>query len=637
MREFKGKVAWAVSSYGVLASLFHLYTAYFGTLEPYEMRSAHLLFLLPLTFLLFPATKRSPKDRPTRADVAWAFVTFVGSAYVFLHANALNVRWQGVSPVYPEQVVLGTIMILAVLEASRRAISPWFAATTLLFIAYLLASPYLPGLLWYRGYSYPRIVEMMYLSDLGGIYGFLTGISANILFVFILFAAFMMETGIGSYFMDLSVRLAGRSVAGPAKVAVLSSGLYGSISGSSVADAYATGSFTIPLMKRLGYRPVMAAAIEAVSSAGGPLAPPVMGAAAFVMSELTGIPYLKIAAAAALPAILYYVGILSTVHFEGARMGIRGVEDERIPSWLSVLKQSYRLLPLAAIIFLLVQGYAPTAAAAYSIVVAFVIGLLDPRQRMGLARLFHTLYRGAASAAFIAVALASAGIIVVTLTQTGLATSFGSLVVGVTGNSLLLALVAVMLMVSVLGTGIPTTPAYIIAVMVAASVFGHFGVGLLAANMFVFYFATLADIIPPVAVTAFATASIAGADPFRTGFMTPRFALAGFLVPFVFVFQPVLLTHAALVPTIVTFVSTGLGIVALSAALSGYVGRRLPPVHRALLGAVALLAILPSMEISILTSAILLLYFAWSWWGSRRVGDSGADPEAAIAAGSEDG
>jgi len=271
MRRLAGPVGWAVGSWSVLAALFHIWTAYAGVWEPREMRAVHLLFLLPLTFLLCPAfEKKSPLDRVTLADVGWALASLLTTGWVIVHVQELTERWEGVHPVTLTQVIVGTVLVLAVLEASRRAVGFWFFVTTLVFIAYLVLAPWLPGFLRSpRAYSYPRLIEMFFLYADEGVLGSLTGISSNILMIFILFAAFMLHSGVGQFFMDISIALAGRFRGGPAKVAVVSSGLYGTVSGSSVADCYATGTFTIPLMKKIGYRPEIAGAIEACASCGG--------------------------------------------------------------------------------------------------------------------------------------------------------------------------------------------------------------------------------------------------------------------------------------------------------------------------------------------------------------------------------
>ena len=337
------------------------------------MRAMHLLFLLPLAFLLFSASEKKPSSRITALDWAWAVASLVTCAWVFVNAHDLTERWEGVHPVTLTQVVIGTVLVAAVLEASRRSVGFWFFVTTLAFMAYLVLAPWLPGFLRSpRAHSYPRLIEMFFLYADEGVLGSLTGISSNVLMIFILFASFMLYSGVGQFFMDISVALAGRFRGGPAKVAVVSSGLYGTVSGSSVADCYATGTFTIPMMKKIGYRPEIAGAIEACASCGGPLMPPIMGAGAFIMSELTGIPYGQIIVAAALPAILYYAGIMATVHWEALKHGI-GTMHADLPSMASLGRRSLLFAPFFTIVYFLHAGYSPSKSALYSLLTAVVV------------------------------------------------------------------------------------------------------------------------------------------------------------------------------------------------------------------------------------------------------------------------
>ncbi|MEK7715995.1 MAG: TRAP transporter fused permease subunit, partial [candidate division NC10 bacterium] len=343
-----------------------------------------------------------PSNRPSWWDAAWVGTALLPSLYVIANAYELTERWEGVHPVTLPHVVFGTLMVLAVLEASRRSVGFWFFVTTLTFIAYLVAAPWLPGFLKSpRAYSYPRIIEMFYLYADEGVLGTLTGISSNLLMVFILFAAFMLHSGVGQFFMDISVTLAGRFRGGPAKVAVVSSALYGTVSGSSVADCYATGSFTIPLMKKIGYRPEIAGAIEATASCGGPLMPPIMGAGAFIMAELTGVPYFKIIVAAALPAILYYAGIMATVHWEALKHGM-GTMKADMPPLASLLRRALLFLPFVAVIYFLEMGYSPSKAALYSLFTAVVVSWFAGDQPMTPRRSYETMGEAMRSGVIIA-------------------------------------------------------------------------------------------------------------------------------------------------------------------------------------------------------------------------------------------
>jgi TRAP transporter 4TM/12TM fusion protein len=501
----------------------------------------HLLFLVPLVFLAFPARKGSPQTRPSAPDWLWAAISWLASAYLIWDADRLNHRWEGASPVLPVEVVIGAVMAVLVIEACRRSLSPWMALTISLSLVYLATSQWFPGVFHFKGYTFARMVEFVYLAGDEGMYGFLTGISANILFIYILFAAVMMKAGVGEWVIDVAVRAAGWARGGPAKIAVIGSALFGTISGSTVANVYATGSFTIPLMKRGGYPPKAAAAIEAIAGTGGQIMPPVMGAGVFIMAEVTGISYFEIIKAAAIPAILYYIGLFAIVHFLALRDGLRPVPRSELPSWRPVLRRGYFALPFVLIVYLLAQGYSPTGAAFYTIVATFFLSFLDRRTWMTPRKCWDALVEAAFSAGTIAVALAGSGMIVGVLTRTGAALAFGGVVVQAAQGILLVAMILIFLVVSVLGTGIPTTAAYVIAVTVGAAALGNLGVSLLAAHLFVFYYAVLSDLTPPDAVTAFAAANIAGSDMFGTGIEAFRLGIAGFLVPFAFVFHPELL------------------------------------------------------------------------------------------------
>ncbi len=611
-------MGWAVGGWAAAAALFHIWTAYAGVWEPREMRATHLLFLLPLAFLLFPATERSPRDRVTRWDVLWVLASLGPCLYVLRNAHDLTERWEGVHPVTLIQVLIGTVLVVAVLEASRRAVGFWFFVTTLAFIAFLVLAPWLPGFLKSpKAYSYPRLVEMFYLYADEGVLGSLTGISSNILMIFILFASFMLYSGVGQFFMDISVALAGRFRGGPAKVAVLSSGLYGTISGSSVADCYATGSFTIPLMKKIGYKPEIAGAIEACASCGGPLMPPIMGAGAFIMSELTGVPYSKIIVAAALPAILYYVGIMATVHWEAIKQGI-GTMKTDIPPLVTLARRALLFSPFVVVVYFLEVGYSPSKAALYSLLSAIVVSWFAGEQPMTPRRIFDTMGEAMRSGVIVATVLAASGLIVAAMSRTGVALAFSSTIVNLSGGHLIVALFMIFAVVSVLGTGIPTTPAYILAVTVGGAALQRLGVDILAAHLFVFYYAVLADVTPPVAVTAFAGAQMAGADPMRTGWQASRIAISGFLAPFLFVYQPALLWRGSFTEIVILFVSAVIGISALSAAAAGYMFRPLTWPKRLLLIGVSLAAISTHLTVSLVTSVALVAFGVWDWSRARR-------------------
>jgi TRAP transporter 4TM/12TM fusion protein len=617
MRKLTGMTGWLVGGYAAAAALFHIWTAYAGVLEPREMRAIHLAFLLPLAFLLFPARPRSSLDRVTVPDLAWAAASLVPCLYVIVNAQALTERWEGVHAVTLSHIVMGMLLVVAVLEASRRSVGTWFFCTTLVFMAFLVAAPWLPGFLRSpRAYSFPRLIEMFFLYADEGVLGSLTGISANLLMIFILFASFMLHSGVGQFFMDISVALAGRFRGGPAKVAVVSSGLYGTISGSSVADCYATGSFTIPLMKKIGYKPEIAGAIEATASCGGPLMPPIMGAGAFIMSELTGVPYSKIIVAAAIPAILYYLGIMAAVHWEALKHGM-GTMKADVPPLRTIARRGLLFLPFVTILYFLEAGYSPSKAALYSLLTAVVVSWFAGEQPMTPRRIFLTMGEAMRSGVIVATVLAASGLIVAAMSRTGFALAFSSTIVNLSGGHLIVALFLVFAVISVLGTGIPTTPAYILAVTVGGAALQKLGVDILAAHLFVFYYAVLADVTPPVAVTAFAGAQIAGADPMRTGWHASRIAIGGFLAPFLFVYQPALLMNGSWTVVILSFVCASIGIAALCAAVTNHMFAPLGWWRCAGLIALSLAAITSSLTVSIAISVVIVAFAVWDWRRAR--------------------
>ncbi len=614
-----GTIKRGVGAYGASASLFHLYTAGYGVFEPRIQRSIHLLFLVPLIFLAFPFNRRSPKDRPSALDWLWAGLSSLASLYLIWDSDRLNHRWEGASPVLPLEVVLGSIMAVLVVEACRRSLSPWMAVTISASLIYLGTSQWFPGVLNFKGYSFPRLVEFMYLAGDEGMYGFLTGISANILFIYVLFASVMMKAGVGEFVIDLAVRLTGWARGGPAKIAVVGSALFGTISGSTVANVYATGSFTIPLMKRGGYSPKNAAAIEAIAGTGGQIMPPVMGAGVFVMSEVTGISYFDIIKAAAIPAILYYIGLSAMVHFLALRYGMQPVPKAELPSWKPVLRRAYFAIPFGLIVYLLAQGYSPTGAAFYTILTTFALSFLDRKTWMTPRKCWGALVEAAFSAGTIAVALAGSGMIVGVLTRTGAALAFSGVVVQAAHGVLIVAMILIFIVVSILGTGIPTTAAYVISVTVGAAAMGNLGVSLLAAHLFVFYYAVLSDLTPPDAVTAFAAANIAGADMFGTGIEAFRLGIAGFLVPFAFVYHPELLLKGDWAQILVMSGFAAVSAVALASAVVGQGWIALPGWLRCLCVVAAALMVGRTLSLQMAGLALYAVILAFGAWQRRAV------------------
>ncbi len=581
--------------------------------------------LLPMVYLLFPATSRSPKERPSILDVGLSLLCMVASGFTILEADRLNRRFLGFHEVASLEVILGGLLVLAVIEACRRALSKWMALTISLALVYLMTCQFWPGMFHFKGFSLERAVEILYLSGDDGIFGFLTGISAEILFIYILFATVMTAAGVGDFLVDFAVWIAGWARGGAAKIAVIASALYGSVSGSTVANVYATGSFTIPLMKRHGYSPKQAAAIEAISGTGGQIMPPIMGAGVFIMSEMTGVPYFKIIQMAVLPAVLYYLGVFSMVHLLALRGGLEPLPRDERPAARAMLRHFYFFTPFLLILLLMAYGYSPAKAAFHTVWFTFLLSFLDRKTWITPKKLTDALVRASVNAGLIAAALAGSGMVVGILTRTGVALSFGSLIMSASQGSLFLCMLLIFLVVSVLGTGIPTTAAYIIAVTVGAQALGNLGVAVLTAHLFVFYYAVLSDLTPPDAVTAFAAANLAGSEMMATGIEAFRLGFAGFLVPFVFVYQPALLATGDLLGTGVSFLLAGLGVVCLAGATIGYLASPLGWVERGLLVGAAFLLVFPSRGLELAGVGGALALGLWSWARGRKAGAAGLD------------
>lgn len=575
MRNLSGPLKKVTAVWSVLISIFYLYTAVFGVMQPRIQRGVHLLFLLPLAFLLFPATKKSPKDRPSALDVVLAVLSLAPALYIMATREALNMRMQLVSPVTTIQVVLGTINIILIIEAIRRVVVPAMAILVSVFLGYVFVAPLMPGIFYSRPIRFERLVEMNYLITDSGIYGSITGITATFVAIFVIFGSFMEGTKTGEFFTNFASKVAGKGPGGPAKIAVISSGLFGSISGVASANVYATGTFTIPLMKKLGYRPQFAGAVEAAASTGGLIMPPIMGAGAFVMSEITNIPYATIAAAAALGAVLYYVSIALRVHFMALKDNLKGMDPKDLLSWKQILKDSYLLLPLVVLIIYLSIGYSPFGACTISILVSFVISFFRKDTRLTPKKLFTVFEKSGYNCIMLAVTCAGAGIVVSVVTYTGLALGIATVISSFSGGFLLPALVLVMITSLILGMGLPCTPAYIIAVVIGGPAMLGLGVSMLPAHLFVFYFAIMAEVTPPVCIASYCGAAIAGSEPMATGFEATLLAIMGYIIPFVFVYNPALILAGSVLDIIATFLLLLLISGLWSAAFSGFLFSKL--------------------------------------------------------------
>lgn len=606
LRKLAGPIGKITVIIAIIMSLFHLYTAGFGTLLSVKQRSLHIIFAFSLGFLLFPATKRSKKDRVSILDIVFAILVVIVFGYLFVFVTEIANKGGNLNTI---DLIFGSLAILITLEITRRVVGPELPIVAILFLLYAKFGPYLPGALGHRGYSFERIISHMYLT-LEGILGIPIGVSATYVFLFILFGSFLDKTGVGKFFIDLAYSLTGHTKSGPAMTAVVASGLMGSISGSSVANTVTTGAFTIPLMKKTGYKPYFAGAVEATASTGGQIMPPVMGAAAFIMADFTGISYLYIIAAAAIPAILYYFAVGTMVHLEASKLGLKGLPREELPKLGKILKSNgYQLIPLLSIIFFLVKGYTATLAAFYSIIISVIIAVIanfvKKEKTFGIKEFIGALEAGAKGSIGVACACACAGMIVGVVTLTGLGLKVAELIVTLAQGKLLLTLFFTMIASIILGMGLPTTAKYIVLATMAVPALLKLEVNLMAAHLFILYFGVIADITPPVALAAYAGAGIAGANSMKTGFQAVKLALAAFIVPYIFAVDSSLILVKDVTGTAVTFipiieaipviVSAILGILCLAGAVEGYLVDECKVYERALLAIGALLLLKPGL------------------------------------------
>jgi TRAP transporter 4TM/12TM fusion protein len=589
-RSFTGWLKLLVTVVTVCLAVFQLYTAFFGLFPAMQQRSLHMAFILPLIFLIYPMWKSSPRGRPSATDWIFALAAAACTLYVFFMYEDIA-RRAGMFRQY--ELYLGAALIVLVFEAARRVLGYPLPVFCSLFLFFAYYGRSMPGPFRHFGLSIPRIIEELYLTT-DGLFGLVTGVSATYIYLFILFGAFLGSTGTSQFFNDLAMALTGHLKGGPAKIAVVSSAFMGTISGSTSANVATTGAFTIPLMKKIGYQAHFAGAVEAAASTGGQIMPPVLGAAAFIIADTLGISYLKVLSAAVVPALLYFWGIWCCLSLEAAKLGLRGLPKSTLPKVKDVLFRSgYKAIPLFGIIYFLVQGYNPLYAGCWGIGLSVVLSFVKKEDRLDLKSFIATLEDGSKSALSVAVACIIVGVVIGMMGATGIALKVGDVILSFTKGNLLLTLVSTMILSMILGMGMPTTASYVMASAVAAPALVLLGCNALDVHFFVFFYAVLSSVTPPVCVGAYTAAGIAGSDPNKTAFTSIKLALAGFIVPFVFVYSPdIMLTNVSSWPTTIMAIMTAcIGVYGLAVATEGYIFRTVPLWARllALAGAISLI------------------------------------------------
>ena len=617
-RIWTGKVGIAVKAIIVLFSLWCIYVTLFATFLE-EIRLTSFLGLIVLMgFLVYPAKKGDNRENYMPWYDIVMMVLGTGSfLYYTFHANAIIMQGTRFKSY---QIVIGVIGILALVEVTRRCVGIPILCVALFFVIYALGFGLTNPDFFGRVRYFVR--NLFYTKE--GIFATPINVCSKYIVVFIIFGAFLERTGISNFFIQLANCVAGRFSGGPAKVSVISSALCGMVSGSSVGNTVTTGSVTIPMMKKTGYKAEFAGAVEAAASTGGQIMPPIMGAAAFLMADFIGVPYSSILGRAVLPAILYFAGIFITVHLEAKRLGLSGIPKEQLPKFGFLVRKIYLLVPLVMLVVWVSGNYMTMQrAASFAIVLAIVVSLFDKNNRITPAKFFDALEAGGKSTITVAAACGVAGIISGSITMTGLANELINGIIAVSNNHLIIALFLTMICCIVLGMGVPTTANYCIMAATCAPILIRMGVPALAAHFFVFYFGIVADITPPVALAAYAGSAIAKANPMKTAFNASRLAIAVFIVPYVFCFSPALLmidTNAGEVIRIV--ITSFIGVFGVAAGLEGYLKTKMNVLQRVIFVVSGLMLIFPSWITDIVGIVLIAGVIAWQYVGAARSGAS---------------
>ena len=620
-------------------STFQLYGAWNVTLDALILRAAHVSFALSLAYLLNP----SFKSKPRLSFVIDSGLVILGigvGLHIITDFDRLIQRVISVDEMTFWDLFFGILAVPLILEATRRAVRSALAIVGACFAIYALTGPYLFGTLKHSAANIAEWVEYLYLTT-DGIFGVPTGVSATFVFLFILFVAFLQRTRVGQFYLDVAFALTGRARGGAAKASVVASSFFGTISGSAVANTVGTGSFTIPLIIKSGYKPYFAGAVEALSSTGGQLMPPIMGAAAFVMAELTGIPYWDICKSAAFPALLFYGAAFFMIHLEAVKTGLKGMDNEELPILMDTLKRGgHMVLPIVVLIIFLVLGYTVTKAALMSIISTVVVFVLDRRSLDALGRITRgfskgardgiysfgqeaasaivglgkTLDQGAKMAVTVAVACICAGIIVGVITLSGFGLRFSGLISAFSGGYVLFALVLVAMTSIILGMGMSTTADYITVSTLAVPALYVLGVNTLSAHMFAMYFACLSMISPPVALAAYAAAGIAQTGPWRVCFTAMRLGIVAYMIPFMFAYNPALLLVGPVGEVVQACVTSVIGVIALSGATIGFFFRRMNSIERILMGGAGISMVFPGLTSDYIGIPLVAVMVAWNYF-----------------------
>ncbi|MEP9375332.1 TRAP transporter fused permease subunit [Aquabacter sp. CN5-332] len=591
-RTVRGWVRLPILALAVFTALWSVYQALISDMDVLGLTIIFLTQVLTLTFLTVSPTAGARRDRIFWLDYVCAALAIAAGVHFALQIDVIESRITLFDPLSTGDLFFSSAILVLLLEASRRTIGFDMAVLIVLFVLYNLFGNWIGGLIGHQGVSYAHFVDVAFFTT-DGVFGVPLRVAATYAFLFVIFGNLLTRCGGGEFLYKLSAALAGRNAGGPAKVAVISSGLFGSVSGNPVADVVTTGSVTIPMMVRSGFQPKIAAAIEATASNGGALMPPVMGAAAFIMAEFTGFDYGAIALAALVPALLYYVSLYAQVHFYARAQGLRGLPRNELPRfWQTLRADAPMLLPLVALVGTLAAGYSPSMVAFVAAVSVILAASLRRSTRLGLLAILEQLAEATERMMPVAIACAAAGLILAGMTMTGLANKFSEVIVFISGDSLVAALMCAAVLTTLLGLGLPTSSTYILAAILIGGILEKLGVGKMQAHLFLLYFAAMSALTPPVAISSYAAAAIAGTNPFTTSMYAMRKAAVAFLVPFGFVANQGLILAGPWWGIALAITAATLGVILLASAFEGFLETRLKGWERTLLaaGGLALLA-----------------------------------------------
>jgi TRAP transporter 4TM/12TM fusion protein len=607
-RKLTGFWKMLISVMGVTMVLFYFYAAGISPVSDQYHRGVYVLLTYVMIFLIFPFREKSNKNRPTVFDIALALIALFTVGYWMYEYEALTYRMGVESKM---DVWVSIVGVLLSLEVCRRVLGWAITITGSFFLVFGYFGPYFPNIVAHRGFSLERLATNLYLTQ-DGVFGVMAGVLVTYVILFIFFGSFLQKSGVGRFFIDWPLALAGRTAGGPAKVCVIASGFFGSVSGSAIANTVTTGAFTIPLMKKAGFRPHSAGAIEPAASIGGMFMPPIMGAGGFLMAEMTNTPYVTIMAIAVFPAILYFLSVFTMVHFEAKKLNIKGLDLDEMPSASAIFKRHwYKAMPLVIIVLMMLWGYSPGNAAFWATLSCILISQFDPEYRMGPKRIWEAIVDGAQNTLVIGATVGVIGIIVGTIALTGIGLKFSNIIISLSGGNLVFALLLIAFASLLLGMGVPVTASYLIVAVLAVPAMAELGVSLIAAHMIVYWFSQNSNITPPVCVAAYAGAAIAGSDPWRTGWTALKFSKLLYVMPFLFAYEPAMILQASVTEIAMVYFAATMGTIAFSAWSMFYLLRKTTVIEWIVFGVGTFLCFNPNLIMDITGIGLIALVIYW--------------------------